>query len=66
MVADAGQIAGQDAAGVVLPDGVRLVPVTDEAGVELMIEVHDRVFGPDPQAAPLADWRSCGSRPSSR
>jgi GNAT superfamily N-acetyltransferase len=30
------------------PDGVRLVPVTDEAGIELMIEVHDRVFGSDP------------------
>lgn len=49
MVADAGQIAGQDAADVVLPDGVRLVRVTDEAGVELMIDVHDRVFGPDPR-----------------
>lgn len=49
MVAEAGQIAGQDAADVVLPDGVRLVPVTDEAGIELMIDVHDRVFGPDPQ-----------------
>jgi GNAT superfamily N-acetyltransferase len=49
MVADAGQIAGQDAVGAVLPDGVRLVQVTDEAGVELMIDVHDRVFGPDPR-----------------
>jgi GNAT superfamily N-acetyltransferase len=54
MVADAGQIAGHDAAdGVlldgVLLDGVRLVQVTGEAGIELMIEVHERVFGPDPQ-----------------
>ncbi len=49
MVADAGQIAGHDGTEVVLPDGVRLVQVTDEAGVELMIEVHDRVFGPDPR-----------------
>ncbi len=49
MVADAGQIAGHGGADVVLPGGVRLVPVTDEAGIELMIEVHDRVFGPDPR-----------------
>ncbi|AXK36839.1 N-acetyltransferase [Streptomyces armeniacus] len=28
-----------------LPDGVRLRPVTDEAGVELMAAVHDRAFG---------------------
>jgi GNAT superfamily N-acetyltransferase len=49
MVADAGQIAGHDGTDVVLPDGVRLVPVTDEAGVGLMIEVHDQVFGPDPR-----------------
>ena len=48
MVADAGQIAAHDGADDVLPDGVRIVPVTDEAGVELMIDVHDRVFGPDP------------------
>ena len=49
MVADAARIAGQDGADGPLPDGVRLVPVTDEAGIELMIDVHDRVFGPDPQ-----------------
>jgi GNAT superfamily N-acetyltransferase len=49
MVADSGQIAGHGGTGGALPDGVRLVPVTDEAGVELMIDVHDRVFGPDPQ-----------------
>jgi GNAT superfamily N-acetyltransferase len=46
MVADSAQIAGPD---VVLPDEIRLVPVTDEAGVEQMIEVHDRVFGADPR-----------------
>jgi GNAT superfamily N-acetyltransferase len=34
----------QDAA---LPAGVRLVPVTDETGVDLLIEVHERVFGTD-------------------
>ena len=49
MVAEAALIAGQDGAEGVLPDGVRLVPVTDAAGVELMIDVHDRVFGPDPR-----------------
>ncbi len=32
-------------ADVPLPAGVRLVPVTGEAGVALMFEVHDRVFG---------------------
>jgi len=32
---------------VPLPAGVRLVPVTDEAGIGLLIEVHDRVFGID-------------------
>ena len=47
MVADAGQIAGHGAADVVLPDGVRLVRVTDESGIDLMIDVHDRVFGAD-------------------
>ncbi len=49
MVAEAAEIAGHGGAGVVLPDGVRLVPVTDEAGLELMTEVHDRVFGADPE-----------------
>jgi GNAT superfamily N-acetyltransferase len=33
---------------VVLPDGVRLVPVTDEAGVEAMIAVHDLAFTDHP------------------
>jgi hypothetical protein len=49
VVADARQIARQDGTGGALPDGVRLVQVTDEAGLELMIEAHDRVFGADPQ-----------------
>jgi GNAT superfamily N-acetyltransferase len=49
MVAEAGQIAAKDGADGAMPDGVRLGQVTDEAGVELMIDVHDRVFGPDPQ-----------------
>ena len=34
-------------AEVVLPPGVRLLPVTDQAGVDLLIEVHERVFGSD-------------------
>jgi GNAT superfamily N-acetyltransferase len=46
MLADAAEIAGSGGADVVLPDGVRLVPVTDEADIGLVIEVHDRVFGP--------------------
>jgi ribosomal protein S18 acetylase RimI-like enzyme len=49
MVAEAGQIAGHGGTDGVLPDGVRLVQVTDETGIQLMIDVHDRVFGPDPQ-----------------
>ena len=34
-------------AAVELPDGVRLVPVDDEAGVAELIEVHEKVFGTD-------------------
>jgi ribosomal protein S18 acetylase RimI-like enzyme len=49
MVAETARIAGAGGPGSAPPDGVRLVPVTDEAGVERMIEVHDRVFGPDPR-----------------
>jgi GNAT superfamily N-acetyltransferase len=45
MVAEAAEIAG--GCQVTLPDGVRLVPVTGEAGIGLVLEVHDRVFGPD-------------------
>lgn len=48
VVADASEIAEHSRTDGAAPDGVRLVPVTDEAGIELMIEVHDRVFGPDP------------------
>ena len=32
---------------VPLPDGITLRPVTTEAGVELLIKVHDQVFGGD-------------------
>ncbi|MFJ8621444.1 GNAT family N-acetyltransferase [Kitasatospora sp. NPDC093550] len=32
---------------VVLPEGVRLHPVTDEAGVDLMAEAHQQAFGTD-------------------
>ncbi|MFB7368501.1 GNAT family N-acetyltransferase [Streptomyces sp. NPDC056222] len=32
---------------VTLPEGVELVAVTDEAGVKLVTEVHDRAFGGD-------------------
>jgi GNAT superfamily N-acetyltransferase len=60
MVADAEQIAGHGGTSAVLPDGVRLVTVTDEAGLDLMIELHDRVFGADPhlRAALIAQLRS--------
>jgi GNAT superfamily N-acetyltransferase len=48
MVADAADIAGSGVpAEALVPAGVRLVPVTDEAGIDLMIGVGDRVFGPD-------------------
>src|SRR5258708_31012568 len=47
MLADGAEIAGPGGADVVLPDGVGLVPVTGEADIGLLIEVHDRVFGPD-------------------
>ena len=43
MVADVAAVA----APVALPAGVRLLPVTDEAGVGLLIDVHERVFGTD-------------------
>lgn len=43
MAADVAAVA----APVEPPAGVRLVPVTDEAGVELLIDVHERVFGID-------------------
>ncbi|MEV0970012.1 GNAT family N-acetyltransferase [Microtetraspora glauca] len=35
---------------VELPEGIRLLPVTDAAGVDLMTDVHERAFGtPRPQ-----------------
>jgi GNAT superfamily N-acetyltransferase len=43
MVADVAAVT----APVELPAGVRLLPVTDEAGVGLLIDVHERVFGTD-------------------
>ncbi len=33
---------------VTLPPGVSLQPVTSEAGVELVVRIHERVFGGDP------------------
>jgi GNAT superfamily N-acetyltransferase len=47
MVAEAAGLVGgsRTLADVRLLDGVRLVPVTDEAGIGRLIEVHDRVFG---------------------
>jgi len=47
---------------VELPSGVRLLPVTDEAGVDLLIEVHERVFGTDHsrlRRSLLAQLRDC-------
>jgi hypothetical protein len=48
-VAEAAELAGGslEPAREGLPSGVRLVPVTDEAGLGRLIEVHDRVFGTD-------------------
>jgi ribosomal protein S18 acetylase RimI-like enzyme len=43
MIAEAAAVA----APLELPAGVRLLPVTDEAGVGLLIDVHERVFGID-------------------
>jgi GNAT superfamily N-acetyltransferase len=46
LVADTADIQAE----VVLPDGVRLIPVTDAAGVESMMRVHDAAFGePSPE-----------------
>ena len=47
MVADTAQVAASRATQGPLPDGVRLVRITDEAGVARLIEVHERVFGAD-------------------
>ena len=49
-------------AEVALPPGVRLLPVTGEAGVGLLIEVHERVFGTDHsrlRRSLLAQLRDC-------
>ncbi|MGW6916391.1 GNAT family N-acetyltransferase [Kitasatospora sp. NPDC054939] len=34
-------------ADTVVPEGVHLLPVTDEAGLDLVIEVHEKAFGTD-------------------
>jgi GNAT superfamily N-acetyltransferase len=49
MMAETAELAGgsPDPPGTGPPDGIRLVPVTDEAGIGQMIDVHDRVFGTD-------------------
>jgi hypothetical protein len=44
-----------------LPSGVRLLPVTDPAGVGLLIEVHERVFGTDPPGCTGRYWPSCAT-----
>jgi ribosomal protein S18 acetylase RimI-like enzyme len=43
MAADVASVAAE----VELPAGVRLLPVADEAGLGLLIDVHERVFGAD-------------------
>jgi GNAT superfamily N-acetyltransferase len=48
MVAETERIAAAlGPAEAILPAGVRLAPVTDEAGIDLMLQVTERVFGPD-------------------
>jgi ribosomal protein S18 acetylase RimI-like enzyme len=46
MMAETAQVA-QVVGEAALPSGVRLLPVTDEAGVGMLIDVHERVFGAD-------------------
>ncbi|MDP9239508.1 MAG: GNAT family N-acetyltransferase [Actinomycetota bacterium] len=43
------EIAGltADVTDYTVPEGVRLVPVTDAAGIDLVVAVHDEVFGID-------------------
>lgn len=41
MIAEAGELP----TGLALPEGVRLEPVTDPAGVDLVMDVHDQAFG---------------------
>lgn len=58
MVAEVSAVSAQAA----LPSGVRLLPVTDPAGVGLLIEVHERVFGTDHSRlhrSLLAQLRDC-------
>ncbi|AXG80980.1 GNAT family N-acetyltransferase [Streptomyces paludis] len=51
MVAESASVSasmsGSTSGGAVLPDGVRLLPVTDAAGVDLLADVHARAFGDD-------------------
>ena len=44
-----------------LPSGVRLVPVTDPAGVGLLIEVHERVLAPVTPGCTGRCWLSCAT-----
>jgi GNAT superfamily N-acetyltransferase len=58
MVAEVSAVPAEAA----LPSGVRLLPVTDPAGVGLLIEVHERVFGTDHsrlRRSLLAQLRDC-------
>ncbi|MFD7984943.1 GNAT family N-acetyltransferase [Kitasatospora indigofera] len=41
-------------ADIALPEGVRLLPVTDPAGVDLVMDLHEQAFGSAP-AAPVCD-----------
>ncbi|MEV8341540.1 GNAT family N-acetyltransferase [Streptomyces niveus] len=43
MIAEAAALSDE----LTLPEGVRLIAVTDAAGVELMAEVHEQAFGTD-------------------
>ena len=45
------------------PAGVRLVPVTDAAGADAVVRVHDEVFGGDHQAIGAAIVAALGQRP---
>lgn len=47
LVADTSAVTEQVTAEVAPPPGVRLEPVTDSDGVELLVRVHDEVFGGD-------------------
>lgn len=47
MVAETAAVTAAMPADAPLPEGIRLLPVTDAAGVDLMAEVHAAVFGSD-------------------